>query len=110
MSRSDDKRLEDIAEAGVQIASIVANGRDALVGDRLIQLALERLLEIIGEAMSKMSSHFRESHPEVDWPAVIGMRNLLAHAYHRIEVDLVWRAAAEGTPTLLEAIGLSPTL
>ena len=106
MSRSDDMRLEDIAEAGRQIASVVAKGRRAVEEDRLLQVALERLLEIIGEALSKMSDEFRDSHSSVEWPKVIGMRNLLAHAYHRIEVDLVWLAAAEDTPDLLSAIGL----
>jgi uncharacterized protein with HEPN domain len=42
-----------------------------------------------------MSDEFRDGHSSVEWPKVIGMRNLLAHAYHRIEVDLVWLAAAE---------------
>ena len=106
MSRSDDKRLEDIAEEGEQIAAIVARGHQAVREDRVLELALERLLEIVGEAMSKMSVEFRDAHSEVEWLRVIGMRNLLAHAYHRIESELVWTAASEDMPALLNAMGL----
>lgn len=56
--------------------------------------------------MSKMSVEFRDAHSEVEWLRVIGMRNLLAHAYHRIESELVWTAASEDMPALLNAMGL----
>ncbi len=106
MSRSDDNRLEDIADAAAEIAAVVAGGRARFERDRLVQLATERLLEIIGEAMAKMSMEFREEHPQVEWPQVIGMRNLLAHAYHRVDIELVWKAASESVPSLLVAIRL----
>ena len=106
MSRSDDNRLEDIVDAAAEIAAVVAEGRERFERDRLVQLATERLLEIIGEAMAKMSIGFREEHPQVEWPQVIGMRNLLAHAYHRVDIELVWQAASESVPSLLVAIRL----
>lgn len=50
MSRSDEERIADIIEAGGQIAGIVSVGKAAWDGDRVAQLAVERLLEIIGES------------------------------------------------------------
>jgi len=47
--------------------------------DRKLQLAVERSLEIIGEAARRVSPVFRESHPEVPWRRIIGLRNVLAH-------------------------------
>lgn len=59
MSRADDERIADILDAARQVAEVVARGRHAWDTDRISQLAVERLLEIIGELARAMSSEAR---------------------------------------------------
>lgn len=54
--------------------------QDDLDDDEQLQFALARAIEIVGEAASKLSQDFRDSHPEIPWPLIIGMRNRLVHA------------------------------
>lgn len=58
MSRSDDLRVQDILDAADQILDVVNDGRDIWAKDRLRQLAVERLLEIIGESANALSDNF----------------------------------------------------
>jgi uncharacterized protein with HEPN domain len=53
--------------------------------DRRTQLAVERSLEIIGEAAGRVSTSFRNSHPEIPWRQIIGQRNVLIHEYGEIK-------------------------
>ena len=85
MSRRDDERVADILDAASEIAAIIELGRDAWDKDRIRRLAVERLLEIIGEAANSLSEDFRTQHPSVPWRDIIGLRVVLAHHYHRAE-------------------------
>jgi hypothetical protein len=59
VSRRDDERVADILDAASEIAEIIELGRDAWDKDRIRRLAVERLLEIIGEAANSLSEDFR---------------------------------------------------
>jgi uncharacterized protein with HEPN domain len=102
VSRTDDQRVLDILDASDQIAGVVKDGRDTWNGDRLRQLAVERLLEIIGESASSLSEQFRAAHPDVPWSDIIGLRIVLAHHYHRVDPNQVWAIAAGEVPQLAE--------
>ena len=71
MSRRDDERVADILDAASEIGEATELGRDAWDKDRIRQPAVERLLEIIGEAANSLSEEFRAQHP-----AVTGSPNL----------------------------------
>ncbi len=62
MSRRDDERVADILDAASEIGAVIKLGRDAWDKDRIRQLAVERLLEIIGEAANSLSEEFRAQH------------------------------------------------
>ncbi len=85
MSRSDDERVADILDAAEEIEGLTSAGREAWEQDRIRRLAVERLLEIIGEAARALSDEVRAEHPEVPWQDVIGLRVVLAHHYHRVD-------------------------
>jgi len=79
----------------------------AFVGDERTSLAIERLLENIGEAARHVSSALQDGHPEIPWQGIVGMRNVLAHQYGVVDQRKVWEAAKEGVSALiplLEAI------
>lgn len=104
MSRSDDLRMQDILDAAVQIRDVVADGREVWAKDCLRQLAVERLLEIIGESANALSDDFRAQYPGVPWRDVIGLHVVLAHHYHRVDPNQVWIIAAEEIPRLVEQL------
>jgi uncharacterized protein with HEPN domain len=102
VSRSDDERVDDIVEAASEIMAIVADGREAWPRDRVRQLAVERLLEIIGESARAMTDAGRAKYPAVPWADIIGLRTVLAHHYHRVDPDQVWTIARDHVPALLD--------
>jgi uncharacterized protein with HEPN domain len=105
VSRADDERIDDIMEAASEITAIVVDGREAWEDDRVRQLAVERLLEIIGESARAMTDGGRAQYPEIPWSDVIGLRTVLAHHYHRVDSDQVWTIATDDIPALLDRLG-----
>jgi len=77
---------------------------DAYLADSKTQSAVERKLEIIGEAAKKVSPAWRASQPEIPWREIIGQRNILAHDYGSVESDLVWETATAHLPALVERL------
>jgi uncharacterized protein with HEPN domain len=55
----------------------------------LIQSAVERQLEILGEAAGRISEDFRRAHLEIDWRRIVGLRNILTHRYDEIQQDIL---------------------
>jgi uncharacterized protein with HEPN domain len=104
VSRSDDQRVQDILDAADQILDVVRDGRSAWDKDRLRQLAVERLLEIIGESANTLSDGFRAQYPDVPWRDIIGLRVALAHHYHRVDPNQVWVIANQRGFTLCGAV------
>lgn len=66
----------------------------------VVQSAVIRELEVMGEAAKRLSAEFRDAHAEVAWKKVAGMRDRLIHAYDDIDLDTVWRVATQEVPAL----------
>ena len=75
--------------------------RTDLHRDRMLLFAVVRAIEIIGEAANKITPQTRAAYSEIPWPAIIGMRNRLVHAYFEIDTDIVWMAITQEVPALL---------
>jgi uncharacterized protein with HEPN domain len=73
-------------------------------GDDLLQNAVMRLIQIVGEAARKVSPEFKQAHPEIPWQGIIGMRNRLVHDYFRIEPSRVWEVIEKDLPALIPLI------
>ncbi|MFH1777327.1 MAG: HepT-like ribonuclease domain-containing protein [Candidatus Omnitrophota bacterium] len=98
--RSDSERLLDIQEAIKNIDKYAKLGKDEFEKNELIQNWVMRHLQIIGEASSRLSENFRNSHSEISWPKIIGMRNILVHDYFGIDKAIVWAAVENELPIL----------
>ncbi len=98
----DAAYLWDMRDAARQIHEI-AGGLQVqdYLGDRLRQLAVERCLEILGEAARRISDRVRLEHPEIPWHQIIAQRNMLAHEYGDIRHEMIWRVVSERIPELL---------
>ena len=62
--------------------------------DENLRLAVLHLLQVVGEAVSRVSRGFRDAHPAVPWAAIAGMRHRIVHDYMDVDEDVVWRTAS----------------
>lgn len=69
--------------------------------DPLATHGLVRLIEIIGEAASRVTASGREELPEIPWVGIIGMRNRLVHGYYDVDLDIVWNTLLVDLPPLI---------
>jgi len=72
--------------------------------DEVLQDAVMRRIQIIGEAARKISQEFKETHPEILWSEIIGMRNRLIHEYFRTISEKVWEAVVKDIPVLISLL------
>ena len=70
----------------------------------LLTTAVCRWLEIIGEASNQMSKESRDRNKQIPWRDIIGMRNILIHVYHNLDLMMVWDAVKNDIPVLLKEI------
>ena len=66
--------------------------------------AIERNLQIIGEAVNHLPEEITDAHPEVPWPQIRGFRNILVHQYFGVDVDVVRDVVVTHLPTLADAL------
>ena len=72
--------------------------------DDLRQSAVIQKLGIIGEAAGKVSPALRDQYAEVEWPKIVGMRNILVHSYFSVQLEIVWLTATQAVPVLREQV------
>jgi len=103
MTRRDDtvsiRHMFDHAVEAVEMAR--GRSRTDLDRDRQLNLALVRLVEIIGEAAKRVGPATQEAHPQVPWTQIIGTRNRLIHGYDRVNFDILWRIVSDELPALI---------
>ena len=61
--------------------------------DENLRITLAHLIQVIGEAARRVSPAFQTTHPEIPWPAIIGMRHKVVHDYMNVDDDVVWQTA-----------------
>jgi uncharacterized protein with HEPN domain len=102
MKPEDYGRLQDMLAAARDALSFAGGrSRSDLTQDRMFFLALVKAVEIIGEAAARISPEAQRQYPQVAWSGIIGMRNILVHAYGSIDVDKLWETVQHELPTLV---------
>ena len=106
----DAAYLWDMLQAARDATAIIAGvTAENFSRDRLRALALARSMELLGEAARRVSGDFRAAHPEVPWREMIGLRNILAHEYGRIDHARLFATAVRELPGLIALLeGLLP--
>ncbi|MFQ5895627.1 MAG: DUF86 domain-containing protein [Nitrospinota bacterium] len=102
------RHMLDHAREAVELTQ--GKKRGNLDDDRLLQLGLVRLVEILGEAAGRVSKEFRGRHPSIPWEDVVSMRNKLIHEYDRVDLDILWDTVTDDLPRLIKELekGLPP--
>jgi uncharacterized protein with HEPN domain len=98
--RDDRLLLGDILDAVDRIEKHAKSGRAAFDADELVQIWVVYHLQVIGEAVSRLSMDLRTAYPEVPWSLIVGMRNILVHAYFGIDNEEIWSAVENDLPIL----------
>jgi len=84
---------------------MTAPGRDAFLADELVQHAVVRNFEMIGEAAKRVPDDYRRAHPEIPWRGLAAFRDVLIHRYESVDLLEVWRVVEEQVPALIATIG-----
>lgn len=93
--------LDDMLESVIIIRQYLQGVTEsAFQANRMIQDAVVRRLEILGEAANQVPTDYCAQHPEIPWSLVTGMRNRLVHGYFLVDWDIVWRTIQTEVPAL----------
>ena len=86
------------------VTMVQGKARSDLDADRKLNLALVRLLEIVGEAATRIPRQEQDAHPGIPWAEVIGLRNRLIHGYDMVDFDILWQIVTRDLPPLVNAL------
>lgn len=96
--------LAHILECIQKIERFTAGGKARFLSDVMIQDAVVRNLEVIGEAAKRLDDAYRTAHPEIPWRALAGLRDVLIHQYEGVDLERVWTIVGGELPDLRKAI------
>lgn len=96
------RHMLDHASEAVEM--IRGRKRQDLDDDRKLELALVRLVEVVGEAASRISREDQARYPSIPWPQVTGMRHRLIHGYDTIDLQVLWDTVTDDLPPLIAAL------
>jgi uncharacterized protein with HEPN domain len=105
LSKRDPANLFDMLEAAEKIQRFLMNKTfDDFLRDDMLRAAVERNLEIIGEAARRISEELKQEHAEIPWRKIIAQRNVLIHEYGDIDYKEIWQVATVHLPRLIGQI------
>jgi uncharacterized protein with HEPN domain len=101
----DAAYLVDMLQAAKAVGRYVSKkSREDFARDDLLRSAVERQIEIIGEAARKVSPGFQAEHPAIPWRGIITTRHILAHEYGRVDEEIIWQTAVVYVPELMKML------
>ena len=101
----DEVLLRDmVAHARLAVAAVSGKAREDLDSDPVLAAALERFIEIVGEAASKISPSTQDEASEIPWREIVGMRHRLVHGYASVDHDIVWDVVTGDLVEIVAAI------
>jgi uncharacterized protein with HEPN domain len=105
MSRNPRLYLEEILDSIAQIETYTSGlSQELYQADRLVQDAVLRRIEIIGEAVKHLPDEIKSRHPDVPWRNIVGTRDILIHTYFAVDVPLTWHMIRVSLPELKQRV------
>ena len=98
--RPDRLLLLDILDAIAEVCDTTPTSKSAFDADKLIRSHVLRHIQIIGEAVSRLSQVLKDQNPSVPWRLIAGMRHVIVHDYYQVDWTQVYNAAIRDIPPL----------
>ena len=98
--KNDLLYLSNIQECIAAIESYTCDGKNTFIQNRMVQDAVIRNFEVIGEATKRLSLQTKEKYPEIPWRRIAGLRDVLIHDYLRVDLEEVWGIVIDYLPDL----------
>jgi uncharacterized protein with HEPN domain len=100
--RDQDIRLHHMRDHAREALGLMHSlDQPAFERNRVLQLAIVHLLEIVGEAAARAPDEVKSQHPEIPWQQISGLRNRLIHGYDAVDLGIVWSVVKSDLPNLL---------
>ncbi|HSW47852.1 MAG TPA: DUF86 domain-containing protein [Candidatus Saccharimonadales bacterium] len=77
---------------------------DEFIQTRIVQQAVVRNIEIIGEASQQLPKSFKDRYPDIPWRKIVAMRNKIIHEYFGLKLNVVWETIRDDLPGLKEQL------
>lgn len=104
MNERDELYLDHVLQAIALIERFTTGGREAFFGDEMVQSAVVRQLEIVGEAVRNLSGELRARETAVPWRDIAGTRDKLIHGYFSVKLDVIWNVVVRELPSLKQHV------
>ena len=105
MFKDDHVKIKHMFDAAKECLSFVkGKSRNEFNTNKVLVYALVKVIEIIGEAASKISKDFKNKHTEIPWQDIVSMRNHLIHVYFDIDLDILWDTVSKDIPKLIKML------
>ena len=102
--KDDQLYLIHMRECGDRIEQYVSDGRETFMHSTLIQDAVLRNLQTLGQSTGRLSDTLRDAHSEVNWRGIVGLRNILVHDYLGISLVRIWEIVEHDLPDLRQKV------
>jgi uncharacterized protein with HEPN domain len=103
--QKDHAHLWDMLEAARAVLTFTSGkSLDDYRREDMLRAAVERKIEIIGEAARRLSDAFQQAHPDIPWRKIMAQRHVLAHEYGEIDDDTIWRVVKTHIPEMIAAL------
>jgi uncharacterized protein with HEPN domain len=105
MKRPDAKLLLDMLHSAQLAVGYLADRNQATFeSDALLQDAVARRLEVLGEAAARVTEETRSTYPDLPWREMVGMRNRIVHEYFQVDLEVVWKVVRQELQHLIERL------
>ena len=105
LNERDKSYIYDMLNYSLEIIDIIKDETyHSFIQNRIKRLAVERLIEIIGEAANHISKEVSEANDDIPWSKIIGLRNKIVHDYGEILTDRIWLIASKSIPELVQKL------
>ncbi len=102
--RADADRVADCLEAIDAIRSKFPASRKDYDDDEMLHVWCKYHIAVMGEACAQMSNAVKQAFPDIPWKDVIGMRHIMIHSYHKVDLDILWRTVTQKLPSFHEQL------
>lgn len=98
--KSDRAYLQHVLHCARRVLQDSSGGKQAVFASPTLQDAILRNLQVLCESTQRLTEDTRKRHPEVDWRAMSGLRNILVHDYFAVDLETIWTIIQRDLPVL----------